>query len=392
MNNIDELIKSNSTLVLRTYSPIKNIKGRYWVGIRSMLFGSSDVRSRIGTFNNPWLAESSIIHKPPPLIYINDKLKDLVDARAIELNDYAKKNNKRILIQWSGGIDSTLVLSAFIKNISAADLSNVAVILTLNSIIENYDFYRTQIAGKISCVNWLDIEITDEVLRNNLILHGDPADCLFGPSISMYGPLIADKRHLEPFKDNINLIAKTIDLPKFDVINKFQLQGFGRWYAEKITENILEVKPDNITSIADWWWWHYFNFKWEFSLSRPFQRRRTLGNENTGLSTDLINEFFYTAFFNTHRFQQWSYSNLPYLVGNDVKNHKREAKQYIYELDQNQKYLTHKVKVESVPIYDQGLALNLRRPIMWDQNWKGYHTDYPKLVHTCVSKLEQYKG
>lgn len=391
-SDINTLIKSNSTLTLRLSTPINNIKGRYWINLRTMLFGVTDIRARVGTFSNPWSTESSDTYRVPPLIYINDKLKDIVDARAVELNHYAKKTNKRILIQWSGGIDSTLVLSAFIKNISATDLLNVSVILTLNSIIENYDFYCTQITGKISCINWLDIEITDDVLRNNIILHGDPADCLFGPSISMYQSLMHDNTHLAPFKDNINLVAKTIDRSKLDVVNKYQIRGFGKWYTEKITDNLLEIAPDNITSIADWWWWHYFNFKWQFSLSRPFLRRRTNGNEDVGLSPALVTEFLETAFFNTDRFQQWSYSNLPYLVGNDIKNHKQEAKQYIYELDKNQKYLSCKTKVESMPVYDHGLVLNLRRPIMWDQQWKGYHTNYPDLLQTCVEHLEKYKG
>jgi len=29
---------------------------------------------------------------------------------------------------------------------------------------------------------------------------------------------------------------------------------------------------------------------------------------------------------------------------------------------------------------------------MWDQQWKGYHTNYPDLLPTCVEHLEKYKG
>lgn len=394
MSDIEQLLKNSSHISTGYSSAIHNLKGRYWHHIKDIVFAITEVRARQGTFTTPWGATTSKLYAPPALIYINDKFDDIVNDRAVELNQIAKDQKKKILIQWSGGIDSTLVLSAFIKNLSAQDLENVSVVMTVYSILENYDFYTTQIKNKINCIPWLNIVITDDFLKHNMLLHGDPADALLGPSVSMYEKLMPDNRHLLPFKDNTDLIAKSIDAKKINLIKQLAIPGFSRWYTEKITNNLLEVAPEHIRTIADWWWWHYFNFKWQFSLTRPFTRRRVDGSEYEPISDANLQDYVDTAFFNTARFQQWSYSNLPTLVGNDIANHKRQAKEYIFELDKNQTYRDYKIKTESMPVYDNPRELRgtLVRPLVYDQNWKGYYGDYPDLYKTYGEKLEKYKG
>jgi hypothetical protein len=395
VSDIEQLLKTSSHV---SFSPVTgsvhNLKGRYWNHTKDIIFAIAEVRARQGTFTTPWGATTSDLYAPPALIYINDKFDDVVNNRAIELNQKAKDQKKKILIQWSGGIDSTLVLSAFIKNLSPQDLENVYVVMTIDSILENYDFYITQIKDKFRCINWLDIIVTDEFLKHHMLLHGDPADCLLGPSITMYEKLMIDGRHLLPFKDNIDLIAKSIDAKKIGAIKQLAIPGFSRWYTEKITNNLLEVAPEHIRTIADWWWWHYFNFKWQFSLTRPIVRRKVNGAENNSMSAEVLQDYLDTAFFNTAKFQQWSYSNLNTLVGNDISTHKRQAKQYIFELDQNHMYFEYKTKIESMPVYDNTREMRgtLIKPLVWDQNWRGYYEDYPGLLTTYMEKLEKYKG
>ena len=394
MSDVEQLLKNSSHINTATVGIVNNLKGKYWYHIKDIIFAIAEVRARQGTFTTPWSATTSALYAPPELIYINDKFDDIVNDRVIELNQIAKSQKKKILIQWSGGIDSTLVLSAFIKNLSPQDLENVSVVMTINSILENYDFYITQIKDKLKCVQWLDIIITNDFLEQNMLLHGDPADCLLGPSIMMYEKLMVDGRHLLPFKDNVDLIAKTIDSKKISLIKQLAIPGFSRWYTEKITNNLLEVAPEHVRTVADWWWWHYFNFKWQFSLMRPIIRRKVDHAVNIPLHPEILQDYLDTAFFNTARFQQWSYSNLPNLVGNSIANHKRQAKEYIFELDKNQTYLDYKVKTESMPVYDNPREMRgtLIRPIVYDQNWRGYYSDYPGFNKAYGEKLETYKG
>jgi hypothetical protein len=390
--DVNELIKNNACIMVRPNTRIKNPRGRYWVAQRFIVMAVTDLRARSGTFETPWDSPINPAFKLPPMIHITDSLSDIADQRALELNQIAKEQNKRILIMWSGGIDSTMVVSSFIKNLSTADLQNVAVVLTLNSIMENYDFYKTQIAGKINCVPWLTVDLTDDFLEKNIVLHGDPGDCLFGPSISMYQSLMPDGKHLEPYTKHLDTIARVIEERNKEAVLRFNVPGIGKWYSNRITQNLQEVAPEGVVNVADWWWWHYINFKWSYSIMRPVFRRKTNGSELISLKTENTQSYYKNSFFNTDRFQQWSYSNLPYHVGSDKQNHKRQAKDYIYDLDHNDVYRTHKTKIESVPVYDDSLYFMTKRPILWTQDWQGYHSECPGLLEACELHLEKFRG
>jgi hypothetical protein len=258
--------------------------------------------------------------------------------------------------------------------------------------MENYNFFQTQISKKINCVSWLTVNFTNEFFEKNIILHGDPGDCLFGPSISMYESLMHDRKHLESYKNHLDYIAKTIEERNKEAVLQFNVPGIGKWYSERITANLEEVAPDGIKNVADWWWWHYINFNWQYSLMRPFFRRKTDGSELVATTRENIQSYCENSFFNTARFQQWSYSNLPYHVGNDRKNHKKQAKDYIYNLDSNDIYRAHKTKIESVPAYDDNAYVSTKRPLLWDKDWIGYHSEYPDLTESCILQLEKFRG
>ena len=57
-----------------------------------------------------------------------------------------KAQSKKIVIAWSGGIDSTLVLSELLKRVPTSQLT---VMLNNNSILEYPEFYKKYIENKI---------------------------------------------------------------------------------------------------------------------------------------------------------------------------------------------------------------------------------------------------
>jgi hypothetical protein len=391
-----DIITYNRGIVIpesRLEKPLENKHGRYWNSIKDVVFAITDLRVRAGHFTSPWNDKIDPLYALPPLVAIPDKFNDIVDERALELNAIAKIQNKRIVIWWSGGIDSTLVLAAFVKNLSAEDLQRVSVLLSSESIEEHPQFYKNIIRNKIHCIPYLEFKLTNDTLNNSIVLSGDPADCLFGPSVSMYSHLISEGRHLLPFNDNRKLIANTIEMRSLEQIKRGNLEGFGKWYVDKISDNILDVAPDGVETIADWWWWHYINFKWEFSISRPMMRRRVDGIELAPIDDVNVQSFIQYTFFNTARFQQWSYTNLKNLIGNSLSNHKKAARDYIYELDQDEVYRDTKIKRESVPYHDNSKIRRLRRPFIWDKNWQGYYGIFHKeLFRECIDCLENFKG
>lgn len=379
--------ENNRIVILQDPPVIQNKYGRYWSYMHKVVFAHMGVmRPRCGSYKDPWNSKIDPVMALPELTHIPDCLEDLFDARAIELFNTAKLQNKRIYMMWSGGIDSTAVLVSFLRNLSESDLKILTVVLTQQSVDENPEFYQHHVHGKLDTLDYYDFHLGEEFLSTNIVLTGDPGDCIFGPSVGMYADFIPDGKHLRSFKDSTNLIAFSIEKRSQHVIKKFDLQGFGKWYVQKVTDNLIEVNPAGVETLADWWWWHYVNLKWETSIWRPLVRRK-YNYLDQPLTDQTINSFVQNTFFNTSKFHQWSYTNLKNLVGSDIKNHKRGPKQYIYDFDRNRAYFENKTKLESVPARDNLVT----KPAYWNWHWQGQYLT-PELEQTIVDVLEQYKG
>ena len=371
--HLDRLASSTAVLassVWHNHADLKNPHGLHWAAIGRYVLGLADVRPRLGTFTNPWGAVSNSLFAAPPVRAVSDSLGDLLNQRACEL----LLGTRRIAIMWSGGIDSTCVLAALIKN--SKSLDQLVVYCSRASIEENTYFYKNHILNQIETRDTSTLDVTDDFIKTHVLLHGDPADCLYGPSMPMYRNLLPDSQHLLPWRSHRNLIIDGI------VVNGATPE-FARWYTDKISDNIEQVSTYNINTIADWWWWHYFNLKWEFSILRPFYGSRSARRPT--FSQESLQSFANTTFYNTEYFQNWSYSNLDRLC-RDPARHKIEAKQYIFELDQNDFYLNNKRKTES-------LASNpLNWPVYLDQDLKPYYSTDPGVKEAMIELLEQYKG
>jgi len=364
-----------------------SIDSKKFLVLDALMPGVHDIRARIGTFNNPWGATVPAWYAPPALTFIQDKLCDILDARAIELINTAKKQNKNLVINWSGGTDSTTVLVSFLKNVSKEDQHLITVCCNTTSVIEYLEFYLNYIlpnnAIQIKTSNTL--VVSTDYLDNNILIHGDPADCLFGPSTGMYTYFSTNGQHLEPWRKHS---TKMIELMDQSLVKQgLDAPQTGAWWFDIMTRTLEESgQSDYISTVADWWWWTYFNFKWPFSC----QRLLFLGlafADCRGLPEHYQQSYAENTFFNTAKFQQWSFSNLKQLVGPNVfKTHKAEAKQYIYNFtkDSNiknkikkasQHPLSRKYKTsilgydkDYVPVYNSPNTLLLIQTLL--QRWK----------------------
>ena len=367
--------------------PVANIYGKYWSVVHlSILAHTGLMKARSGTYSDPWESQSDPIFDLPPLIYINDKLHDLMDARAVEIINIARQSGRRLYVMWSGGIDSTAVLTSILKHLPHNDADLLTVVMSQGSVDENPYFFFNYINDKIKTIEFTLFEITNDFLKNKgIVITGDPGDALMGPSLPMYSELVPTGKHLDPFIDNQDYIINSIEQPNLKLIKLAAIDGFGQWYVQKVTDNLLEVKPDGVESIADWWWWHYINLKWEASIWRPLLRRKT--NFNEPLEISVIHDFVTNTFFNTDKFQQWSYSNRHrFIVNNDVETHKADLKKYIFEFDKNEEYFNNKVKVQSLPP-----RIFWEFPIFVNWDWTAYKAS-SSVEQLMVNKLEEYKG
>lgn len=316
---------------------------RFYHNFPRIVIGVNDWRPRIGTFPSPYEQTCSPLFAVPKLEFINDKLSDLLNERAQEIYQLAKTRNKKIWVMWSGGIDSTLVLTAMLKNIPYNEQPNIlGVLLNSTSILENPEFFIKFINQHLEFSSSASFEMSSEFLQKNILLHGDPADCLFGPSTPKYLSFIQDGTYTESWKKHqqrmINELTPTVKS------HGWQMPGLSEWFVKETSNNIEQSGlNDYISSVSDWWWWTYFNFKWSVSCMRPFFNYRSA--PYNPISYDLQKEFAEYTFFNTRKFNLWTYSNLKSLIPKDITHHKREAKQYIFDFDHNEEYFLYKRKV-----------------------------------------------
>lgn len=379
--------KENRLAVLYYPPHISNTYGRYWAWMhRVVLAHSGSMKPRAGSYTDPWGSELDPIMNLPKLEHTDVSLQALLDERASELYQYAVGVRRRIYMMWSGGIDSTGVLTAFLRNLTVSQQEIITVVYSASSIEENPVYWNNHIKDKLTTLDFDNFVITQDFLKaQGIVLTGDPGDALFGPSSVMYADLLLDNKHLKKFKDSTNLIAFAIEKRAQDLIKQHNLVGIGKWYVSKVTDNLLEVNPAGVETIADWWWWHYINLKWETSIWRPFIRSKRDYHESFDQTT--IDEFVTNTFFNTAKFHSWSYSNRHrFILNNDISTHKHEIKKYIYDYDRNRDYLQNKTKQASFPPVDIK-----KFPSYVNWAWQGQVMN-PELEAKMVDVLEQYKG
>jgi hypothetical protein len=373
-----DLLKNNLQISLRSLAYSNLLKPHHknylWSRAYQNIFGVEEIRPRVGKFATPW-HNTSVFPVPDLDQPFDKKFNHIVDQRACEIFQHAKSSNKKIVIMWSGGIDSTCMLSSFIKNLSATDLQQVLVCTSLAGVEENPWFYYSQIQGRFEMLHWRDLDLTDAFFDKHILLHGDPGDCIFGPSLGKYKVLCNNRDHLRSWKSNRSILYFLYHDPV--------AVDFGGWWVDKVSENLLELQNQglytNITTISDWHWWNYYNLKWQGSLTRPLVGNKK--NLKDKISRHHIQEFFDLAFFTHPDFQIWSYQNLQHLLAHGVSGHKRHAKEYIYALDNNQDYLANKIKVESVVDV-------WHKPLIVDLNGVHYHHTEPEVQHALDTLLE----
>lgn len=241
------------------------------------------------------------------------------DIRAKELLSL----NKHINIMWSGGIDSTTMLSALLNNSTKTQQRNMTVLLSDGSITNNQKFYDDVICGNLTVApsyefdNYLGqlnsifvtAENNDEIFGTNLVslfIHRYDFDILFDePTVSNLFKVL-EKKTIIASEEDKEQMRKCIHI-MITVANK---------------------SPFELDTIYKFFWWLNFCLMWNVSYTRilGFAKHKTYPEEN----------FF--SFFSTKEFQLWSMNNVDDLIGDSWITAKQQAKDYINQYHKNEQY------------------------------------------------------
>ncbi|MBU3627149.1 hypothetical protein ICN48_13010 [Polynucleobacter sp. JS-Safj-400b-B2] len=289
------------------------------------LFSSNiTVLDRTGTFSVP-VAVAPLDFLALPELDSSHEFEAICDARARALLDQALSQNRRIAVMYSGGIDSTLVLCAFLKVARSNELQRITVLLSEASILENPDFYHDHVLTHFECVSSFRFPY---YLGNPhyLFVSGENADQLFGSQVAQVFEVAYGFEAL--FKP---LVSMYETLLAFFIA---RVGGSSSQYAQAFLEMLLRLcanAPIAIETPYHFFWWINFATKWQSVYVRmlPYSaHRNTLALEEN-----------YTTFYSPPPFQQWSMANTDQFIGHGFETGKWVSKQYIYDFNHDARYL-----------------------------------------------------
>jgi len=239
----------------------------------------------------------------------------IVDRNANDI--YANKSNP-LLVMWSGGIDSTVVIAAFI---------NLGIDFTVGYTSSSKDEYPW-LFNEIQNNTWPQISMKDvgdvrldEVQKSYHIVTGLLADQLIGGE-NMFGrggdyALRIRPRLLEDYKT---------------VVPPYILSFF---------QDSIDAFPGEVKDFCDFLWWLNFNLKYQSMIHTMIFFAKL---DTTDTST-------YSHFYEGDDFQRWAMSNRElnkeFIVEDNFALYKIESRRYMFDVFHDEDYIKTKRKVSS---------------------------------------------
>lgn len=250
---------------------------------------------------------------------------DICDQTALEIVNKAINCNKKIRVLWSGGIDSTLMLATFLKQ---GHRNILEIGLSIESIAENYNFYKNHLLGQINLIPATDLRSLAS--ENHILVGGEYNDQLLGS----------------------NLLPTFVKYFDADTLhNNFNLDQLKKVFSSRYTKNvdywidiylsIANKSPVPIKTNLDFHWWINFSCKWQglyYRLASYFSEEYNLEN--------------YCHFFQTADFQRWSLLNHGQKFS-QWEDYKKICKDLIWQFDKDDRYRDKKIKLESLTFLAQ---------------------------------------
>jgi hypothetical protein len=236
------------------------------------------------------------------------------------------ETGKPIILMWSGGIDSTAMVVAFLK--VAKDLSNITVAFNNDSVREYPSFYKNYICGKVKGLSTeeLVLRITTSGIGDTILLSAEHADQLFGSPLAGG---IAQTLGLE-------FLTKPFNQNNFRTL--FTSKGVPQRYADcwfDLYNETSKHSPKPIQTMFDMAWWHGFNFRWQAIGMKIYPRI----NSNVDFRT----------FYSDTMFQQWSIDQT--FTMDSIGQLKTIPKDFIFEFTGDADYRDNKIKHPSSTLY-----------------------------------------
>jgi len=301
----------------------------------------------------------------PPMRPFPYHYEEVCQERAQGLLIRAEKKLKcPIFLCWSGGVDSTCMLVAFLKISDFAERQRITVLLSEESISEYPDFYRKYIRGQLRCASAMQLPYL--LGRENLIVNGEGNDQLFGSDI------IADAVG----KMGFETVTQPFDREALANFLTMRMRGdveAAQFYVAMF-EKLGHNAPIDLKTNFDVFWWVNFALKWQTVYCRMLA---FTAKQNEKLITKSYLKNYYAPFYMTNPFQLWSMNaDTEGRIKNGWRSYKWQAKELIYNFTKDEKYRDNKLKRGSL----QYLVKNQPRTAFIDANLR-FHNRFEVAKH-----------
>jgi hypothetical protein len=283
---------------------------------------------RTDTIKIPIRAKS--IFPMPEFRPMQKTFEEICNERAKELLDRSDRLGAEINVFYSGGIDSTLLLISLLKNATPEQKMKITVLMSEESIMENPNFYRDHIRGKLRTASAAMFPYL--LGSKQMLIGGEHNDQLFGSD--MVGKLITrfdpSIMHQLYNRDNFfKFFNEKIDDP---AVTNFYLDLF---------ERLKDAAPVPVSTHFDFLWWINFSLKWQ----SVFMRMLSYAAPRNVAAID--REYIasrYVHFYGTEDFQLWSMNNMDKKIKDKWNTYKWPCKDIIYDYTGDAEYRDNKIK------------------------------------------------
>jgi hypothetical protein len=332
--------------------------GKFMIDLSKRLTPSRFVTRNNGEWSLPWKQELIPGFEMPAYDPTFTKTYEQVtDERALEIKAMVQQG-KKFAVMYSGGMDSTCIVAALLKNLTIEELKSIALCTSVHAVVENPAFWEKYIQGQFKILDSHTTWYDDMIEMGYNPITGDEGDCIFGTQIGLqlYHNYDAYMRNLSPkAKGQLNQLRHKISDPEVHysaykdlIIRHFALddtpQGmeFGRILYEKYVYNANTASVP-VHSLHDFFWWLIFNVKYlNCSVRGAIYYNMRIP----------IRECIDTVFnwFNGRDYQLWSMANNNNgeKIRKTVATYKYAQRKYIYDFDKNEWYFFYKTKLESL--------------------------------------------
>jgi hypothetical protein len=247
--------------------------------------------------------------------------------------------SNQIYVTWSGGIDSTLVLSELLKH---APRDQLVVMMDDNSIKEYPEFYEKHVRDKLKTTTmdfYTDNPLKDAI-KNGIVVTGHLMDPVFGANIYQAIPKEKLKQSIPEFLKSINKDSRLMYI------------------------KLISACPRPLQNIKDFFWWM------DYTLNYQSEQLMWL-LEVPDMILD-VNLFHFGAGADWNNYAVSTPAEIKW-PGYDFRKYKQVIKDQIFDFTKDEFYTTEKIKMPSWRHYRTSEQRHTDKAVWIDTDWKrGY--------------------